>query len=576
MNIPKKKIAYWTVFGLVAITSLYLIVTLGYGFVSQLTGYPGATLAGTPVYGKNKAQIEKIAEDKAAAYQKQKITFVGTKTSTTEVSSLGLQVDAAQTAKNVIDWGAANPFVLGSKKDFPIVYTADSSALADAIGKISDDISTTAIDPSLSMENGQISIQDGGSGRRVNLSQTAENLLNVTGESATTVQISEFSIEPSFTKSEAEAQMTEIKRVTQNPITLLNGTSKYVVDQKTLVSWISPSGSQPVYARLFGDDFLFLPLNGGIESSSIFSSQKVGDYLTGLTPNINKSPANAQLAAQSGTVVVTAPSSNGADLNVSESTVATLDALNSGQTEVRLVVDISRPEVREDNLAELGLKELVSTGYSNFYGSPANRIHNVRVGAAKFNGILIKPGEEFSFNETLGPVDASTGYLPELVILENKTTKEFGGGMCQVSSTAFRAALNAGMPILERLYHAYPVSYYKPYGVDATIYLPKPDLVFKNDTGHYVLIQTHIEGYKLTFDFYGTKPARTISFAGSPDAVGAVPVVEQITPLIYDQEARGKGSFTAQFWRFIYDSSGALIKKSDWVSKYDSPDKFPH
>jgi vancomycin resistance protein YoaR len=576
MNANYKKIANWTLWGLVAIASLYLIVVLGYGFVSQLSGYPGATVAGVSVYGKNQAQIEKIVAEKAADYQKSQITFVGTKSETVDATSLGLQPDTAQTAKNVIAWSAANPFVLGSKKDFPIVFKAEPGALAQVVGKISDETSTPAVDPTLTLDGAEIKITSGSSGKRVNLAQTAANLFSSAGTLDKKVKIAEFNIEPSFTTSEAVAQMAEIKRATSNPLTLSALSEPMVIDQKTLVSWVSISGAQPIYGRIFGNDPLFSPLNGGLNSGSIFSSQKISDYLTVQGSKLNREPVNAQLAAQNGAVVVTTPSVNGQNLDVPASTVAILDALNTNNPNAKLVIDIKRPEVREDNLATLGLKELVSTGYSNFYGSPANRIHNVKVGAARFNGVLIKPGEEFSFNETLGPVDASTGYLPELVILENKTTKEFGGGMCQVSSTAFRAALNAGMPILERLYHAYPVSYYKPYGVDATIYLPKPDLVFKNDTGYYVLIQTHIEGYKLTFDFYGTKPARTITFAGSPDAVGAVPVVEQITPLIYDKEVRGKGSFTAQFWRFIYDSNGTLIKKSDWVSKYDSPDKFPH
>jgi vancomycin resistance protein YoaR len=235
-----------------------------------------------------------------------------------------------------------------------------------------------------------------------------------------------------------------------------------------------------------------------------------------------------------------------------------------------------RTEVREDNLDQLGINELISTGWSDAAGSPKNRIHNYTVGASKFNGVLIKPDETFSFNKTLGPVDASTGYLPELVIKEDKTVPEYGGGMCQVSSTAFRAALNAGLPIVERLYHAYPVQYYKPFGVDATVYLPKPDLVFKNDTGHYILIQTRINGTKLYFDFYGTKANRTIKFSGNEKADGAVDAVEKITPTIYDQDIRGKGSFTAVFYRHIYDPTGKLTDNDKFTSKYDSPDKYPH
>lgn len=576
MKMDLKKIALGGIFGLTAVVSLYFILTLTYWFTQSNVAYLGASVGGVDVSGKDKGEIERVIAAKAAKFQNEKITFVSDKPVTLSAKELSLTADTETTAKNIIAWGKENPFVLGTKKDFPIIFKVNTEVLSKTIGQISDDNSTKAVDPTLNLQNGEVKVSSGNPGMRVNLAGTASNFYSTIGKLGTLVSVQKFSIEPSFSETDAVLRQEEIKRATKNPITLNALENSFTVDQKTLVSWVSPTGPRPVYARIFGDDPLFFPLNGETQADSIFSSQKVSDYLNSISGNVNREPVNAQLAAQNGTVVITRPSVSGTLLNVTESTVTVLTALQNGESGAKLTVEIKKPEVREDNLADLGIKELISTGYTNFAGSPVNRIHNVRTGASKFNGVLIKPGENFSFNTALGPVDASTGYLPELVILENKTKPEFGGGMCQVSSTAFRAALNAGLPILERLYHAYPVSYYKPYGVDATIYLPKPDLVFKNDTGHYILIQTHIDGYKLSFDFYGTKVARTVTFAGNENAEGAVLSVEKITPKIYDQGIRGKGSFTAQFWRFIYDSSGNLTTKSNWVSKYDSPDKYPH
>jgi vancomycin resistance protein YoaR len=576
MNKVYRKIAIWSLFGLTAIVSLYLITVLSFWFSNSLVSYPGSALNGQDVSGKDQKSLENAVMQQSTNYLKEDITFTGDNPKTVSLASLGLTADSEATAKNILGRGAKNPFVLGSREIFPIVYTADTEKLASIIGGISDQYATVATDPTFTLEGGDIVVGAGNSGKRVNISETVAALLQAAGSGKKTVNVATFTIEPSFTQSQAKSQILDIKRVTEKPVVLSSGQKDFNIDQKTLVSWVSLSGTQPVYARMFGDDPLFLPLNGSAASSTLFSSQKISDYLTSLSPNIDQEPVSARLAAQNGAVTVSSPSVLGTNLNVPASTVAILSGLSEGETGIKLVVDTKKAEVREDNLTELGISELISTGYSNFYGSPANRIHNVKVGAARFNGVVIKPGEEFSFNTTLGPVDASTGYLPELVILENKTTKEFGGGMCQVSSTAFRAALNAGLPILERLYHAYPVSYYKPYGVDATIYLPKPDLVFKNDTNKYILIQTRIEGYNLYFDFYGTKVARTVTFAGNEAASGAVPIVEKVSPHLYDQGVRGKGSFTAQFWRFIYDSSGKLVTKSNWISKYDSPDKYPH
>ena len=110
--------------------------------------------------------------------------------------------------------------------------------------------------------------------------------------------------------------------------------------------------------------------------------------------------------------------------------------------------------------------------------------------------------------KALGAVDESHGYLPELVIKEGKTIPEFGGGLCQVATTLFRAALATGLPITERQNHSYRVSYYEPAGTDAAVYDPQPDVRFINDTGNYVLIQTRTAKNDLYFEFWGVKDGR--------------------------------------------------------------------
>lgn len=357
------------------------------------------------------------------------------------------------------------------------------------------------------------------------------------------------------------------------PLYLIDGSKSITVDPATIEGWLRAQ-SAVSYVKMFeGDEFFWPSIQKN--NTSRFSEYKISVYLSGLAGNLNQKPTNAVLSTSGGKIIVLVSEKDGRELDVLQSAAAIIEALERNEEQVSFVFEVKRAEIRANNLAELGLIEHLSQGYSNFTGSPVNRRHNVKTGAAKFNGALIRPGDTFSFVETLGPVDASTGYLPELVIKENKTVPEYGGGMCQVSSTTFRAALNAGLPILERTPHSYPVQYYKPYGVDATVYIPKPDLVFKNDTGKYILIQTSISGNNLYFDFYGTKKPVTIKFAGNEKGDGAVPIVEKITPMIYDQEVRGRASFTAAFWRFVTDASGKTVS-SKFVSKYDSPDKYPH
>lgn len=197
----------------------------------------------------------------------------------------------------------------------------------------------------------------------------------------------------------------------------------------------------------------------------------------------------------------------------------------------------------------LGIDELVAIGESNFAGSPKNRIHNIEVGATKFDGLIIGTNEEFSFNKFLGDVDSEHGFLPELVIKATGVTPEFGGGLCQVSSTAFRAAMNAGLPITARRNHSFAVQYYAPQGTDATIYPGSADLKFVNDLKHPILIHTKIIDKKLYFEFYGTKDARAIAFDG---------------PYQYDKKTNGSmkavwtrhvtlnGQTTEQIFRSVY------------------------
>lgn len=190
------------------------------------------------------------------------------------------------------------------------------------------------------------------------------------------------------------------------------------------------------------------------------------------------------------------------------------DFLEKNITESQLAVAVTEPQTKGGKTEGLGIKELVAEGRTNFRGSSYSRIHNITVGADTLNGLLIKPGEEFSLVSALGKVDASTGYKSEMVIKGTKTVPEYGGGLCQIGTTTFRVSLNAGVPILERQNHSYRVSYYEPpIGMDATIYGPKPDFRFVNDYASHLLLQTRIEGTEVIFEFYGTKDGRKVELS---------------------------------------------------------------
>lgn len=168
-----------------------------------------------------------------------------------------------------------------------------------------------------------------------------------------------------------------------------------------------------------------------------------------------------------------------------------------------------------EGVKNYGIYALLGEGVSYFHDSIPNRIHNLTLASERASGILIAPGETFSFNKSVGKVDNTTGYKPAYVIENGRTVLGDGGGVCQASTTFFRAALNAGLPIIKRTAHAYRVHYYEEkaeLGQDATVYAPSVDLQFKNDTPGYILIQADwdLAEYMLRVKIYGTPDGRTV------------------------------------------------------------------
>jgi len=206
----------------------------------------------------------------------------------------------------------------------------------------------------------------------------------------------------------------------------------------------------------------------------------------------------------------------GRSVDLELATTLTIEALTRGITDITLPVREEQPQMQVDPaLQREGIREVVTIGESDFSGSPWARRHNIRVGLARFTGTLIPKDATFSFDEVLGPVNASTGYLKELVIKGDRTTPDYGGGLCQVGTTMYRGVWEYGFPILQRKNHSYAVHYYSPQGTDATIYPPNVDIRFLNDSPGAILIQTSIDADDHAyFIYYGTRDDRQAEVIG--------------------------------------------------------------
>jgi len=312
-------------------------------------------------------------------------------------------------------------------------------------------------------------------------------------------------------------------------------------------------------------------------------SDRVKKQVDAIASAIDRPVGDAVLGIDNGKVVVSSVSQDGLALNREKSQIEIENAIlarispetsTSDPKNVSLKVNITKPEIDSAKLAEYGLKELVGTGTTSFVKSPSNRIHNINIGTTAISGALVKPGDTFSTLGRLGKIDASTGYLPELVIKNNKTLPDYGGGLCQVSTTLFRAALAAGVKITERQNHSYRVSYYEPpIGMDATIFDPSPDFQFINNYSSYIFIQGKISGTKITFEFYGTKDSRQIEI-GTPvgfdyvEPPAPVEVVDNnLAPGDRQLVSHSHQGASAKF-HYKISRDGEVLQEIDFLSKY--------
>jgi len=319
------------------------------------------------------------------------------------------------------------------------------------------------------------------------------------------------SLEPDKLRADpntVEGSKEEAERILEGPLTLVYKGWRFVVDREKIGSWIS-SGYEE--SRL-------VPL---------LNEEAISAYVTEIAGKLNTAPQDVRVRVVNDKVVDFVAPQSGRTLKEDETIKLIIDTLDERRfgkettREISLPVTIKKPLI-DETASSLGVTELFGEGATTFTGSPKNRIHNIKNGVKFLSGILIPPGEEFSTIESLGRISNTTGYLPELVIKGNRTIPEYGGGLCQVSTTLFRAVLNAGLPITARRNHSYRVSYYEKDaegnfigpGLDATIYSPNPDFRFLNDTDSTILVQGVVEGDKITFSLYGTKDGRVAEVDG--------------------------------------------------------------
>lgn len=420
-----------------------------------------------------------------------------------EPEAIGLSYDYSNTVENayltnrsgnLLERIVSSSSGLINTQDVPLVFKYDEKLFDESLAIISTQATTPPVYPTVLLNNSRVEVEKGSPGTEVNIPMLKSMLLeNIENGVWDKVAIPVKTVDPSITDDVANQAKTRGEN-------LITKTLSFEFERKTFD-----------YTR---EDILAL-----IDPSGGYKQDAIDGVINELAVEVERKAQNPVFDMKDGKVHEFIPAKTGVEINRATMTVNIQNALSELETsditstEIEIVVSETEPEISTGEVNDLGIKELIGRGSSRYAHSIASRIHNIGVASSKFNGVLIKPGETISFNNIVGDISILTGYKQAYVISGGKTVLGDGGGVCQVSTTLFRAMLDAGLPITERRPHSYRVTYYeqdsKP-GLDATIYSPTTDLKALNDTPGHLLIQSYYDPKAMTLDFeiYGTSDGR--------------------------------------------------------------------
>lgn len=487
---------------LFALVAICVITFISFHLLYWNRAYPGVKIAGVDVSGKTVAGIEEITNN----LSKPGKIVLSSKDKKYEYTSkeIGLEYRTNKTALRAVEIGRKGDLgkitrdkwkALTRGTNIPLSVSLDSKALDLIIEKVSQDVHIPSVDPAVNIQGKRIIVNAGKSGQEVKKEELREKIIR----SLAFLETEEIIIPVVLTNP----QLSEID------VKIIEERAAKLLGKQIQISFEKENFD-------YKDLELVTILGPG---QSFINTEKTKTLVSDLAEGVNREPQNARFEFAGGKVKEFTPAKDGIKVQEEENIKQVAEALKRlVETEektvlVQLAVDATRPETQNQDVNNLGINEMIGRGESIYRGSIPGRIHNLSLAASRLNGILIKPGEEFSFNRAVGDISQGTGYQQAFVIKDGKTILDDGGGVCQTSTTFFRAALNAGLPIIERHQHSYRVSYYengsKP-GYDAAIYLPNVDLRIKNDTPAHILIQSKNDkqNSKLVFEFYGTADGR--------------------------------------------------------------------
>ncbi|AKM83077.1 hypothetical protein A2422_04525 [Candidatus Woesebacteria bacterium RIFOXYC1_FULL_31_51] len=498
---------------------IFLLVFVPLFFISLLIAiifipfnkrvFPNIFVAGQYVGDKSKSDAVSILEKNILVPDKINLYVKGTKYEIL-TSEISLELDYPKTVDRAYNYSNSGNLIndlitkiklIIKPVNLSLTLKLDEDKLLESLLIISDKVGTKPIKSSVTIINNEVIADPGKNGVEVDIQKLRSDIGKV------------------FSLSLDNNIQVDLKEVNSslNTFELENYKSKAIkLIGKKIELKITNSNPGDTFENITLKDTTLVSF---LDAKKDFDEEVIIEEIMKVSRTINRNPQDSVFIVENEKVSEFIPSKDGITVDekklLEEIKQKTID-LETG-TETTVVIDIpiakSEAKIKNEDVNNLGIKTLLGKGVSHFRGSITNRIYNVNLASSKFKGILVPPGETFSFNNVLGDVSAYTGYKAAYVIKDGRTVLGDGGGVCQVSTTLFRALLAAGLPIIERKPHSYRVGYYEqgfPPGLDATVYAPTADLKFLNDTPAYILIQSSIDNpsFTLTFEVYGTSDGR--------------------------------------------------------------------
>jgi vancomycin resistance protein YoaR len=522
----------------------------------------GTTVAGLDVGGLAPNAATRELERRSQELARAPVEFVaGGRTFRLTASQLGVRPDWAGAVRTAARAGDGLAPVRAIRRlrtrffgeDLAPEARAYPSVLRYTVARIAAAVDRPAVDASLRRRGLSVSIAPAHAGRR--LDRDAASAVIVASlaslERRGPVRLPVVRDEPTVTAPQLAEASAAARTALSAPVVLAVGPTRF-----RLPRWR--------VAQL-----LQLPSGGRTEAS--IGGPAAGRWLASLGRSVDRAPRDATFRVVSGGIEVV-PARPGRRLDLDVARTAIQRAAFSTTSRVATVgTQLAEPERTTPEAKAMGINGLVGS-YTTTYGGTPGRLHNVRLVAELIDGALVAPGARFSFNETTGERNAAKGFEEAPVIINGELETGIGGGVCQVSTTVFNAAFEAGLPIERRTNHALYIDHY-PLGRDATVNYPDLDLVFRNDTDRWLLVRTFVGAGSLTVNIYGTPQGRRVESETAPLEVdGKVPVERVKDPALLVGkrvvESPGVPPRKTSVRRKVFAADGTLLYDTTWASYY--------